>query len=199
MRVNTIRILLISGLIVPLLFWGAILISANMQVNYNHFRDTVSALGAIGSPSEELMAILTWGCTAFSITFLVGLSVVCQQLKLHKAPLTGIVGAIVMFAWAATFHSGNPMHPKAGPALLLLLLGPFLSVILWKEVKLKPLRKFGILSIIMMLLVLLRAIPSETLQHHFTGLIQRFVHFGWSVWFVSLSLTFLKLKNDAIN
>ncbi|WP_442591483.1 DUF998 domain-containing protein [Pedobacter sp. AW31-3R] len=199
MRVNTVRILLISGLIVPLLFWGSILVSASMQVNYNHFRDTVSALGAIGSPSEKLMAILTWGCTAFSITFLVGLSVVCQQLKLNKTPLTGIVGAIVMFAWAATFHSGNPMHPKAGPALLLLLLGPLLSVILWKEVKLKPLRKFGILSFVMMLMVLLRAIPSETLQYNFTGLIQRFVHFGWSVWFVSLSLTFLKLKNDGIN
>lgn len=199
MKTPTIRLLLFSGLLVPILFWTSTIIAGILHGNYNHFRNTVSELGAIGSSSEELMTIFTWTCTILSFTFLVGLVAVCRQLNLNKIPLIGILGFGVMFGWAATFHSGNPLHSKAGPALLLLLIGPLLSTILWRGKKFKKLRLYSLVSFVIMLLIILRAIPSTIIQNNYTGLIQRFVHLGWSVWFVSLSLTFLTLATNRVN
>lgn len=191
MKASTTRILLFSGLLVPVVFWISTLIAAMLHGNYSHIKDTISELGAIGTRSEIFMATFTWICTALSIAFLMGMVAVCRQFNLNKLPLIGIVGFSIMFAWAAVFPSGNPMHPKAGPVLLLLLAGPLLAAVFWKGKQFKKLRMFSILSFIIMLLILIRAIPSATIQNNYTGLIQRFVHFGWSVWFVSLSLTFL--------
>src|SRR5215213_7077888 len=132
MKTSTIRLLLFSGLLIPFIFWASTIIAGFMHGNYNHFRDTVSGLGAIGTQSEELMTVFTWVCTIISVVFLVDLIIVCRQLNLNKIPLVGILGFSIMFGWAAIFHSGNPLHSKAGPTLLLLLIGPLLSAILWR-------------------------------------------------------------------
>lgn len=199
MRTPTVRLLLFSGLLVPIIFWTSTIIAGILHGNYNHFRDTVSELGAIGTRSEKLMTIFTWICTILSFTFLVGLVTVCRKLNFNKLPLIGILGFTIMFGWAATFHSGNSLHSKAGPALILLLIGPLLSTILWRGKEFKKLRLFSVLSFAIMLLIILRAIPSTIIQNNYTGLIQRFVHLGWSVWFVSLSLTFMTLMSNRAN
>src|SRR5215210_4715346 len=109
MKLSTVRILLLSGLLIPIIFWSSTIIAALLHGNYNHFRNTVSELGAIGSHSEQFMTISTWICTILSVLFIVGLLAVCHQFKLNKIPLIGILGFTIMFGWAATFHSGNPM------------------------------------------------------------------------------------------
>jgi hypothetical protein len=196
MKFSTIRLLLFSGLLIPFIFWTSTIIAGSVHGNYNHFRDTVSELGGIGTQSEELMTIFTWICTIISLVFLVGLTIVCRQLNLNRIPLVGILGFSIMFGWAAIFHSGNPLHSKAGPALLLLVIGPLLAAILWRGKRLRKLRLFSLVSFVIMLLIIVRAIPSATIQNNYTGLIQRLVHLGWSVWFVSLSLSFLTLTTN---
>lgn len=127
-------------------------------------------------------------------SFFIGLLDVCRQYKLNKIPLLGIFGFAIMMGWAAYYHSGNPMHSKSGPILLLLLLGPLMTAILWKNKELRKLRILSLASFIIMLFILIRAILSETIQMNYTGLIQRFVHFGWSIWFITLSLSFQRLN-----
>lgn len=197
MKLKTTRLLLFTGLLIPIIFWISTIIAGILHGNYNHIRDTISELGAIGTKSEDFMTISTWICSLLSIPFFIGLLNVCQHFRLNKLPLLGILGFLIMFGWAATYHSGNPMHSKSGPIFLVLLIGPLFSAFLWKTKELKKLRKLSLLIFFIMLLILLRAIPSEELRSNYTGLIQRFVHFGWSVWFVSLSLTFLKLINTS--
>jgi len=141
------------------------------------------------------MGISNWLCTILSIPFTIGLLSVCRHFKLNKMPIVGIIGFSIMFAWVGMYHSGNPMHGKSGPILLFLLIGPLQSFVLWKSDELKKLRMLSLLSFIIMLFILLRAIPSETIRSNFTGLIQRFVYFAWSIWFVSLSLIFFSLLN----
>ncbi|WP_338839590.1 DUF998 domain-containing protein [Flavobacterium ginsenosidimutans] len=195
MKQSITRFFLFQGLLIPFIFWLSVIVAGMQNENYSHVRDTISALGAIGAKSENLMEISTWLCSLLSIPFLIGLFNVCHQEKLKKAPLLGIVGFTVMLGWAAFYHSGNPMHSKSGPILLLLLLGPLLAAILWKRKGLKNLRILSLISFFIMLFILIRAIPSETIQMNYTGLIQRFVHFGWTVWFIALSLGFLRLLN----
>lgn len=190
------RIFLFTGLLIPIIFWVSVIIAGSQNENYSHVRDTISALGAIGAKSEKLMEISTWICTLLSIPFFIGLYTICRNFKLNKIPLLGIIGFTIMMGWAAYYHSGNPMHSKSGPILLLLLLGPLLAAILWKNRRLKKLRMLSLVSFIIMLFILIRVIPSETIQMNYTGLIQRFVHFGWSVWFIALSLGFRKLVNN---
>lgn len=193
MKLGTTRLLLSTGLLVPFIFWCSTIIGGVLHGNYNHFQNTVSQLGAIGAKSETFMTNATWVCVLLSVCFFTVLFKICRQLKINVLPLIGILGFAFMFGWAAIFHSGNPMHGKGGASLLLLLSAPLLSLILWKGRMFKNTRLLNILSLALMLLIVLRAIPSPAIQNNYTGLIQRFVHLGWSVWFVSLFLTFRSL------
>ena len=187
------RLFIFLGILIPIIFWSSTLIAGIVHENYNHFQNTISELGAIGAKSENLMTFSTWVCTFLSVLFLVGLFVACKELKLKIFPLIGILGFSIMFGWAATFHSGNPMHSKSGLTLLLLFAGPLLSIIFWKANNLRSIRRYSLVSIILMLFILLRVVAPESIKINYTGLIQRFVHLGWSIWFVGLSLNFLKL------
>lgn len=189
------RLLLLTGIIIPVIFWSSTFIGGAIHGSYNHSRDTISQLGANGAKSETFMTISTWLCVLLSICFLAGVSLSCTQLKVNKLPLTGIIGFAVMFGWAAVFHAGNPLHAKGGATLILLLAAPLLSAILWKGKSFVQMRLLSLVSFGLMLLVLLRVIPSQTIQNNYSGLIQRFVHLGWSVWFILLSLTFLNLSS----
>jgi len=134
---TTTRLLLFTGILIPAVFWISTIIAARIYGNYSHCRDTISNLGAIGAPSETIMNFSAWTCVVLSIGFLIGLVNSCRQLKINKAPLIGVLGFSIMFAWAASFHSGNSMHDKSGPVLLLLLDGPLLSLFLWRGKELK--------------------------------------------------------------
>ena len=128
MKLATTRLLLFTGILIPAVVWISTIIAAKVYGNYSHCRDTISDLGAIGSASENIMNFSAWTCVVLSIGFLIGLVNGCRQLKINKAPLIGVLGYSIMFAWAAAFHAGNSMHDKSGPVLLLILLAPLLSL-----------------------------------------------------------------------
>lgn len=190
------RLLLFTGLLIPIIFWTSTIIGGMLHENYNHVQHTISELGAIGTQSEKWMKISTWACVVLSLFFLFGLLDVCSRFALNKIPLIGILGFAIMFGWAAIFPSGTQLHSTGGSALILVLPAPLLAFVLWKGRQLHNLRRLSLLSFFLMLLILLRAITPNHFQQQYTGLIQRFVHLGWSVWFVSLSLIFLKKINS---
>lgn len=185
--------LLYTGIIIPVIFWLATIICGLVHGNYSHISGTISELGAIGTKSETLMEIFTLLCTVLSVFFMAGLFIACSQLKLNILPVFGVIGFPIMFGWAAIFHSGNPLHSASGPVFLLIYIGALLAVILWRGAEFKQVRQLSLLSLGVMLLIFIRFIPSPSLQNNYTGLIQRFAHAGWSVWFISLSITFNKM------
>lgn len=191
------RLLLFAGIITSVIFWTSTFIAGLIHGSYDHFRNTVSQLGALGAESEMFMAVATWLCVGLSLCFLVGLSLSCSRLEINKLPLVGILGFAMMFGWAAAFPAGNPLHAKGGATLILLLAAPLLAAILWGGKRFRQIRIMSLISFALMLFILLRVLPSQTLQSNYSGLIQRFVHLGWSVWFVSLSVTFLNLTANA--
>ncbi|AYL93919.1 DUF998 domain-containing protein [Mucilaginibacter celer] len=185
--------LLYTGIIIPVVFWLATIICGLVHGNYSHISGTISELGAIGTKSETLMETFTLLCTVLSVFFMAGLFIACSQLKLNILPVFGVIGFPVMFGWAAIFHSGNPLHSASGPVFLLIYVGALLAAVLWRGVEFKQLRLLSLLSLGIMLLIFIRFIPSASLQNNYTGLIQRFAHAGWSVWFISLSITLNKM------
>ncbi|UOE50811.1 DUF998 domain-containing protein [Mucilaginibacter sp. SMC90] len=188
--------LLYTGTIIPIVFWLSTLIGGFVHGNYNHISNTISELGAIGTKSETLMETFTMLTTVLSVFFMAGLFIACSQLKLNILPIFGVIGFPVMFGWAAIFHSGNPLHSASGPVFLLIYVGALLAGILWRGEDFRQIRKLSLLSLGIMLLIFIRFIPSATIQNNYTGLIQRLAHLGWSVWFTSLSICFVKLLNN---
>lgn len=188
--------LLYTGIIIPIIFWLSTIICGFVHGNYNHISNTISELGGIGTKSETLMETFTLLDTVLSVFFMAGLFIACSQLQLNILPIFGVIGFPIMFGWAAIFHSGNPLHSASGPVFLLLYIGALLSVILWRGNEFRQIRKLSLLSLCIMLLIFIRFIPSATIQNNYTGLIQRFAHLGWSVWFVSLGSCFIKQLNN---
>ncbi len=176
--------LLNIGILIPMLFWASTIISGFIHGNYNHLSNTVIQLGAIGARSELIMNLFTWLISLLSLFFMAGLWKACRQLNLNVLPIIGVLGFTIMFGWAATFHSGNKLHSAMGPVVLLLDAGTLLVIILWKGEQFRQVRLLSFWSLVIMLLIFLRFIPG--FNNRFPGLIQRFAHLGWSVWFIVL-------------
>lgn len=186
------KTLLYTGTIIPVIFWLSTIICGFIHGGYNHLSGTISELGAIGTKSEPLMATLTMLGALLSMFFTIGVYEACKQLNLSVIPVFALPAFTVMMGWAAMFHSGNKWHATAGPVFLLLYVGALLVVILWRGSKeLILIRLFSIVSFVLMLLIFLRFAPA--MQNNYPGLIQRFVHLGWSVWFTALSVGLIRL------
>jgi len=188
---NSTKQLLNTGTATALLFWVSTFIGGYIHGNYNHLRDTISALGAIGSKSQSFMAVTTALCAAFSLVFMSAMISTCKKTGINILPAVSIICIPVMFAWAAIFPSGNPLHPVLGSVILVLYLGAISSLFLWRGQALRQMRMVSLFSIVAMMLLLLRLIPF--FQNNCPGLIQRFAHLGWSVWFIGLNISFAKL------
>ena len=186
------KTLLSTGILIPVVFWLSTIICGFIHGGYNHLTGTISELGAIGTRSEPLMATLTMFGAVLSIFFIIGLYGACTQLGLSTIPVYTLPAFTIMMGWAAMFHSGNRFHATAGPVFLLLYLGTLLVIILWRgKQELVSVRLLSLVSLVIMLLIFLRFVPS--VQNNYPGLIQRFAHLGWSVWFVFLSTSLIKL------
>lgn len=186
------KTLLYTGLVIPVVFWLSTMICGFIHGGYNHLTDTISSLGAVGTQSEPLMATLTMFGALLSIFFTIGVYEACKQLGISTIPVFTLPAFTLMMGWASMFHSGHKLHATASPVFLLLYLGAILVAVLWRgKRELWPIRLASILSLVMMLHIFLRFIP--TVQNNYMGLIQRFVHLGWSIWFVVLSTGLSKL------
>ncbi|MEZ2334209.1 DUF998 domain-containing protein [Mucilaginibacter sp. RCC_168] len=187
-----IKTLLYTGILIPIVFWGATIICGFIHGHYNHLTGTVSELGAIGSPSEPLMATLTMFGAILSMFFMMGVYGACKQLGLNIIPVFTLPAFTFMMGWAAMFHSGNHLHSATGPVFFILYLGALLVAVLWRGKKeLVSVRISSLLGLAFMLLIFLRFVPA--IENTYPGLIQRFAHLGWSVWFTGLSIGLIRL------
>lgn len=191
-RVSTKK-LLYSGYLAPVLFWSLTFISGNIHGSYNHFKNVISELGAIGTKSEIFTSSALMLLAAFCILFSVGLYRASKQYQLSPVPALLSFCMPLTMTWAGIFTLGNELHGLTGPLPFLLIVGFLLAYLLWKRNK-----RFTELSIISLLcflisaLILLRLI--KPFGHEYEGLIQRFFYLAWSIWTISIAYYLSKTK-----
>lgn len=177
--------LLSLGIWIPVLFWIGTIIGGYIHGSYNHFTQVVSEIGAVGTRSEVFMSTLTVLLSFLSLYFIAGLTTACRRLKITPLPIWTIFSFTVMFFFTGMFPMGNPLHVITGPIFLFLNLGTLLAVVLWHGRDLRFIRLVSLVSFVLLSLIALKFIAS--LQMRDPGLVQRFAHLGWSVWFVGLA------------
>ena len=189
-KINTVNLLYL-GYITTVLFWLITFISGLIHGNYNHFRNVISELGAIGTKSEiftsSSFVFLSVLCTLFSIGFYKA----SKAFKLSVIPAVSSFVMPVTMLWASIFTLGNEFHSLTGPLPFLLIIGCLLAYLLWKKNKeFSKLRMLSLFSFLIMMLILLKFTKPFAFQN--AGLIQRFFYLGWTVWTISISYYFLK-------
>ncbi len=178
--------LLKFGYVMTLFFWAFVVISGLKHGNYDHLRNVISELGAIGTKSEIITSSSFMFLAALSTLFSIGFYKASNRLGLSSIPAILSFSKPVSLAWAAIFPLGNEFHSLVGPLPLLIILATLLSVILWRGEKgLFSLRLLSLLSFCLMSLILLRFVQPFGIQYE--GLVQRFFYLGWTVWIIAIS------------
>jgi Protein of unknown function (DUF998) len=190
---NKIKIIpfLYFGIIAPAFFWVLTLTAGLIHGHYNHFTMVFSDLGAIGTKSELLMAVAELVLTIFSLLFYIGFYKACKFLGISTLPAHLSLSFPLSICWIAVFPLQHELHGGLGPIPALLNVGALLAFFLWKGKEFQLLRVISLVCFFIMSLIFLRLIPD--FQNNYPGLIQRFYYFGWSIWFIALSLSFMKL------
>jgi hypothetical membrane protein len=186
--------LLYLGIITPLFFWAVLIIGGFIHGNYNHLHNVVSELGAIGTKSETFMSTTELLISILSVFSTIGLYKTCRQLGLNVIPVLTILSLSISMFWAAIFPMHHELHGTLGPVPLLLNIGVLLAVVIWRAKQYAALRLVSLVSFILMMLILLRFVPN--LRGNWEGLIQRFFYLGWSVWSITVSLIFIKIRRQ---
>lgn len=184
--------LLNFGTATALTFWLSTLIAGYLHGNYNHISDTISELGALGTKSHVFMTCATYLGAVFGLLFFIGVCRACLQMKLNILPALSTIAIPFTFAWVAFYPSGTELHPVGGNAMFLLYIGVILSLFLWRGDALRTMRIWSFISLVLLLLLFLRFTP---LIANREGLMQRFAHLGWAVWFVAMNVCFVRLLN----
>jgi hypothetical protein len=183
------KVLLAFGYISALLFWVMTVTSGLIHGHYNHLKNVISELGAIGTASEKCTSILLLISAACALLFSAGFYKACRENRMSVLPAILSLAMPVTMIWTAIFTLGNELHSATGPLPLLMIAGTLLSLILWRKSKgLPTLQKMAVTSALLMLLILLRFI--KPFGYEYEGLVQRFFYAGWSVWTIGICYFF---------
>jgi hypothetical membrane protein len=150
-RINTKRFLYF-GYATPLLFWCMTLLSGAIHGNYNHFKNVISELGAIGTKSEILTSSVLIILALLCILFSIGFYRASRKFKLSVIPAILSFSMPITMIWAAIFTLGNEFHSLTGPLPFLIVLGFLLGYLWWKRNKeLSELRNISLISFLICL------------------------------------------------
>jgi hypothetical membrane protein len=185
--------LLFTGSLTAIVFWLSTIIAGFIHGNYNHFTNTVSELGALGTQSQTFMMVTITICGLLSLMFMVGLYRACKLLGASTVPVYTVISMPVMFFWVSAFPAGTKLHATLGSVILLLYAGMLIAVFVWRGRQYLQIRVLSAISFLMLAALFLRMVPS--IDNTYPGLIQRIAHLGWSVWLVSLNISFVQLLN----
>lgn len=159
--------------------------------NYNHFKNVISELGAIGTKSEILTSSSLLLLSVVNIFFCVGFYKASKTLKISILPALFSFSMPLSILWAAIFTLGNEFHGLLGPLPLLIIIWSLLSFVFWKKIiEFSELRFLSLISFFVMLLILLRFI--KPFGDEYEGLAQRFFYLGWTIWTIAISYYFIK-------
>lgn len=188
----TTKQLLRLGVITPLVLWITIL-TCSFILDYSHVTRFVSELGAVGTPTQSLFTGGVMLCSILNLAFFLGLHNACKELGVPVAPAFIIATFSLSMFGVALFPTPLFLHGVFGAITMLMHLAPLLAFILWKKNKqLTRLRTYSF--VIFALLAAQGTIPFiPGFLTDYQGLVARFFHLGWSVWYVLLSYHFIKL------
>jgi hypothetical membrane protein len=189
-RASTLR-LLYCGALTPLAFWATTIICGFVLGDYNHLSRMVSELGTMGTPSQFLFTAGMVSCSVLSVLFVIGLRRTCQHMKLSTVPVWAILSYSISIAGAGLFPLPLRLHGMLGMPSVFLILSPLTALVLWPKPHAPAhLKVMASLAFAVMSLGFLAFAPSILMS--LLGLKQRFFHLGWSVWFIYLSVSFIK-------
>lgn len=183
------RLLLAMGTVSALIFWLGGTIAGFIHGNYSPISDTVSELGALGTKSHVFMTVVMYLSGITGILFAIGAVMASRQAGINILPAITTVSIPLTTIWAAVFPMGTEQHPMAGPLVFVIYIGVIISLFVWRDKRLKTLYIWSVISLVLLLGIFLRFTPF--LPYH-EGLIQRFAHLGWSVWFVAINVQLAK-------
>lgn len=189
-RINT-KVFLYFGYAATALFWCMTLLSGFIHGNYNHFKNVISELGAIGTKSEMFTSTTLMLLAVLCIFFSIGFYKASQRFQLSLLPAILSFSMPISMIWAGIFTLGNEFHSLTGPLPFLIIFGFLLVYLLWKKNK-----EFSQLSIVSLIsfsisaLILLRFI--QPFGYEYEGLIQRFFYLAWTIWTISITYYFSK-------
>lgn len=188
--------LLYAGYAVPLLFWLAVFISGHLHGNYNHLKNVISELGAIGTKSEVFTSASFVFIAYLSTLFSIGFYRASSSLKLPVVPATLSFSIPISMTWAAIFPLGNELHSLLGPFPFLVIVGSLAAFLFWrKEIDFSALRHVSLFCFFIMLLILMRLIKPFGFEYE--GLVQRFFYIGWTIWTLAVTYSLSnKLKEN---
>lgn len=183
----TRRLPLLSGAIIPVVFWGTLALCASRLDGYSHLGGLVSDLGAAGTPTRGLFAAGLLACSALSLVFIAGLCRECRCSGINPAPVLILLTFPLSIAGAAIFPLPSPLHGILGSPAVLLFLSPLLALVDWKgEALTTGMKFFAALSLLLLLLGFLAFFPQ--ILPAYPGFKQRIAHVGWSMWFLTLGI-----------
>lgn len=185
--------LLLTGIYIPIVFFLTTIVCGFVMGNYNHLTRMVSELGALGTKSQYIFSTGLILCSILSVLFVIGLYRVCKNFGLNTIPVLLILSFSISIGGAGIFPLPLRLHLIMGMPSILLFLSPLLSLILWKRQP-STFIQLSILSLLIMSLGFIAFFPN--LLSNLIGLKQRFFHIGWSIWFILLSIHFIKLNES---
>jgi hypothetical membrane protein len=186
--------LLYTGILTPVIFWTTTIICGFVFGNYNHATRMVSELGAIGTSSQYLFTTGLVLSSVFSILFIIGLYKTAKARQMSTIPVLLILTFSFSICGAGLFPLPLRLHGILGMPSMFLLLSPLSCMLLWRKENISGIKYFPVLALAIMMMGFSVYMPD--FLGEYIGLKQRFFHFGWSIWFVYLSLVFLKLNRE---
>jgi len=186
------KILLAMGTASALIFWIGATIAGFIHGNYSPISGTISELGALGTKSHVFMTVVMYLSGITGILFVIGAIMACRQTGINFIPIITAVSIPFTTLWAAIFPMGTEQHAMTGPVVLIIYAGVILALFVWRGERLKTLWTWSVISLVLLLGIFLRF--TSFMPYH-EGLIQRFAHLGWSVWFIAINIQLVKLVN----
>lgn len=188
--------LLYFGIFTSISFWLITLICGYI-LDYSLLTIYVSELGAVGTKTQLSFSVGVMTSSILNLIFSIGLYKVCKQLEISTLPAFLIGTFSISMFGVSLFPAPLKLHVIFGSITLFLNLAPLSVFLLWKKDKrMWHLRIFSLMMFALMTLSMIVPRLAPSFQAQFPGLVQRFSHLGWSLWYISLSLGCIKLISE---
>lgn len=200
------RILLFCGIIAPLLYLGTDLIAGKLLTGYNFSAQSMSELGAAGSPTRPLVVAMTLAASALMIAFGAGVWLAAGTAILQRVVAGLILGnAIVGLIATLFFPNQYGVRPEFGtPGVLLMFISVlcFVLAMIFGALAYQGWMRF--LSILIpvayVLLALLRFATAKSSTAGATVMIgtqERTMAYSFLLWTLALAVYLLSLSSKS--
>lgn len=200
------RILLSCGIIAPLLYLGTDLIAGKLLTGYNFSAQSMSELGAAGSPTRPLVVAMTLAASALMIAFGAGVWLAAGESLMQRVVAGLILGnAIVGLIATLFFPNQYGVRPEFGtPGVLLMFISVlcFVLAMIFGALAYQGWMRF--LSILIpvayVLLALLRFATAKSSTAGATVMIgtqERTMAYSFLLWTLALAVYLLSLSSKS--